>query len=130
MNNPALNNLALLVGRLLLALMFVLAGWQKIGGYAGTQKYMEGAGVPGALLPLVILTELGAGLALAAGFKTRYAALALAGFTVVATLLFHMNLGDRVQMLFFLKNLAVTGGLLAVFVAGAGADSVDAKKGS
>ncbi|MCU0820586.1 MAG: DoxX family protein, partial [Beijerinckiaceae bacterium] len=80
-------------------------------------------------LPLVIITELGFGLALLAGFKTRYAALALAGFTLIATFLFHFNLSDQTQTLFFFKNLAITGGLMAIVGAGAGAFSVDGKLG-
>lgn len=125
MNNPALSDAAKLVGRILLALMFILGGWSKIGGYAGTQGYMASAGVPGLLLPLVILTELGGGLLVAIGYKTRWAALALAGFTLLATLLFHMNWAQPMQYLIFQKNLAVVGGFLVLFAAGPGRWSLD-----
>jgi len=129
LNTPFIRNASLLLARLPIGFMFASAGFQKIGGYAGVQKYMEAMGVPGALLPLVIITELGFGLALLAGFKTRYAALALAGFTLIATFLFHFNLSDQTQTLFFFKNLAITGGLMAIVGAGAGAFSVDGKLG-
>jgi putative oxidoreductase len=128
MNNPALTNLALLAGRVLIAIPFLLGGYNKIGGFAGTQKYMEAFGVPGILLPLVILFEIGAGLLLVAGFQTRLTALALAGFTLVAGMLFHGKIADPVQGIMFFKNVAMAGGMLALFVAGAGAYSVDARR--
>jgi len=84
-----MKDVALLAGRVLLALMFVVAGWGKIGGYAGTQGYMEAMGVPGALLPLVILLELGGGLAILLGLFTRTLSVLLAGFCVVAAVIFH-----------------------------------------
>ena len=115
-----------LAGRILLALIFVAAGAGKIGGYAGTQAYMESAGVPGTLLPLVILVELGGGLLLAAGLFTRVMALALAGFTVIAALLFHFDLADQMQQIMFMKNLAIAGGLAVVLSRAPGAWSVDA----
>ena len=68
LNTPALHDLALLAGRALLSAMFILGGISKISGYAGTSAYMASQGVPGALLPLVILTELGGGLAILLGF--------------------------------------------------------------
>ncbi|WP_280141474.1 DoxX family protein [Bosea lupini] len=125
MNNPALGDAAKLIGRILLALMFVLAGWSKISGYAGTQAYMASAGVPGILLPLVIIVELIGGLMIVVGFKTRLVALALFAFTIVASVLFHMNWAQPMQQLLFMKNLAVAGGFLVLFAAGAGAYSVD-----
>lgn len=129
LNNPMIRDLSLLLARLPVGIMFAYAGWGKIGGYAGTQKYMASAGVPGALLPLVIAAELAFGLMLIVGFKTRWAALALAGFTVIASLLFHFKLSDPVQALFFYKNMSIAGLLLALMVAGAGALSVDGRKG-
>lgn len=101
-----------LVGRLLMAQIFLIAGFGKITGYAGTQGYMEAMGVPGALLPLVIALEVGGGLALVLGLQTRLAALALAGFSIVSALLFHNNLADQTQMIMFMKNFAMAGGLL------------------
>jgi putative oxidoreductase len=117
-----------LAARLLLVTMFIVAGFNKISGYEGTQQYMQAMGVPGALLPLVIALEIGGGLAVAVGFGTRLVAFLLAGFTMIATLVFHSNLADQVQMLFFLKNLGIAGGFLLLFVHGAGPLSIDAKR--
>jgi putative oxidoreductase len=114
-----------IAARLLMAHIFILSGFSKITGYAGTAGYMEKMGVPGILLPLVILTELGGGLLLLFGFKARWAALALAGFSVVSALLFHFKPDDQMQMINFMKNLAMAGGLLMVVQFGAGKPSVD-----
>ncbi|ALP39627.1 DoxX family protein [Aeromonas schubertii] len=124
-----MRDIALLVGRVLLALMFVSAGWSKIGGYAGTQGYMEAMGVPGMLLPLVILLELGGGLAILAGVLTRSVSLLLAGFCVLAALLFHYQPADQMQMIMFMKNISIAGGFLVLAAAGPGAFSVDGKLG-
>ncbi|WPC06713.1 DoxX family protein [Pseudomonas benzenivorans] len=124
-----MNNAIVLLARLLLAHIFLLAGINKIGGYAGTQGYMESMGVPGALLPLVILLEVGGGLALILGFLTRWAALALAGFSVAAAVIFHTNFDEQMQMILFMKNFAMAGGLLMLYVHGAGAISIDAMRG-
>jgi putative oxidoreductase len=105
-----------LVARILMALLFLPAGVNKIMGYAGTQAYMEALGVPGILLPLVILLEVGGGLALILGWQTRIVSLALAGFTLLAAFIFHTNFGDQMQMIMFMKNIAITGGLLAISV--------------
>jgi putative oxidoreductase len=118
------------IGRFLLALMFVVAGINKISGYSGMQGYMESMGVPGALLPLVIALEVLGGLALMLGWHTRITAFLLAGFTVMATLIFHSDLGDQTQMLFFMKNLSVVGGLLLVVSHGAGPYSMDSRQRS
>lgn len=125
MNNPALADAAKLIGRILLALMFVLGGWSKINGYAGTQAYMASAGVPGLVLPAVIAVELIGGLMIVVGYKTRLAALVLFGFTIAASVLFHLNWAQPMQQLLFMKNLSVAGGFLVLFAAGAGAYSVD-----
>ncbi|WP_137885450.1 DoxX family protein [Pseudomonas sp. 2FE] len=122
-----MNNAIVLVARLFLAHIFLLAGLGKLGaGYAGTQGYMESMGVPGALLPLVIALEIGASLAVIIGFLTRWAALALAGFCLAAALIFHRNWSDEMQMIMFMKNFAIAGGFLLLYVQGAGAFSVDA----
>jgi putative oxidoreductase len=115
-----------LLGRLGLSLIFIISGWGKIAGYAATQQYMEAMGVPGALLPLVIALELGGGLAILAGAFTRWIALALAAFSLLAAALFHGNLGDAMQAILFWKNVALAGGFLMLAAAGAGAFSVDA----
>ena len=113
-------------GRVLLALIFVTSGWGKITGYAGTQGYMESAGVPGALLPLVIAVELLGGIALMLGWRARIVAFLLAGFTLLSALLFHWDPGNQQQYIQFMKNLAITGGFLMIVAHGAGAYSLDA----
>ncbi len=118
-----------IVARILLAQIFLLAGISKItsSGYAGTQQYMEAFGIPGMLLPLVILLEIGGALALIIGFKTRWVAAALALFSVLAALIFHSNFGDQMQMILFMKNLAIAGGLVFIAGHGAGEFSLDHK---
>lgn len=113
------------VARILLAHIFLLAGVNKIGQYAGTAGYMESMGVPGELLPLVIALEILGALALIIGYQTRWAATALAGFTIVSALIFHNNLADQMQMIMFMKNFAIAGGLLLLSAHGAGHVSVD-----
>ncbi len=119
-----------LASRILLAFIFIMAGYGKIGAeaYAGTQGYMNAMGVPGALLPLVILTELGGGLLLLVGFQARLAAFLLAGFTLISAVIFHYQPADQMQMIMFMKNLAIAGGLLLVVQYGAGAFSLDKRK--
>ena len=112
-------------GRFFLAIMFFMSGLTKISQYAGTQGYMEAMGVPGFLLPLVILTEAFGGLAIILGWKTKYVALALAGFTVLSTILFHADFSNQAEMTNFMKNIAIAGGFLTLFVHGAGAYSLD-----
>jgi putative oxidoreductase len=116
-----------LAGRILLAVLFIPAGFSKISGYEGTQGYMEAMGVPGMLLPLVILLEIGGGVLLIAGFQTRWVALVLAGFSLVAGFLFHFQPAEQLQMILFMKNIAVAGGFLLLVAKGAGAYSVDAR---
>jgi putative oxidoreductase len=99
-------------GRILLAQIFLLAGINKIVGYESTQAYMEAMGVPGMLLPLVILLEIGGALMLIIGWQLRGAAVALAVFSILAGLIFHSNFADQMQMIMFMKNLAIAGGLL------------------
>jgi putative oxidoreductase len=122
-----LQNSTELLGRVLMAAIFILAGAGKITQYAGTQQYMAAMGVPGALLPLVIALELGGGLLLVAGFKTRLIALALAGFSIVSAVLFHSNLADQTMFIMFFKNVAMAGGFLIIATHGPGAYSLDSK---
>jgi putative oxidoreductase len=115
-----------LLGRVFLSAIFIMAGYSKIGGYEGTAGYMDSMGVPGGLLPLVILTELGGGLAILLGLFTRPVAVALAGFSVLSGIIFH-NPADAAQQIMFMKNLALGGGFLVLAAHGAGAWSLDAK---
>lgn len=116
-----------LVARVLIAALFVLSGWGKIAAYAGTQGYMQHAGVPGGLLPLVILLEFGGGIAIVIGLYTRPVALLLAGFSILTALLFHAGSADQLQQIMFLKNLGLAGGFLFLVANGAGRLSVDAQ---
>ena len=122
--NSLLNN-TMPLARFMLAYIFLAAGLSKIGQYEGTQLYMESAGLPGGLLPLVILLEVIGAIMVIIGFKARWAALALAGFSVVSALLFHLDFGDQMQSIMFMKNLSIAGGLLILAAGGAGAWSLD-----
>lgn len=100
------------IGRVLIAALFVISGVEKIMGPGYTTGYMASMGVPGLLIWPTILIEIGGGLALAAGFQVRYVAPALAMFTIVAAIIFHLKLSDPIQQLMFLKDFAVAGGLM------------------
>jgi len=121
-----------LSGRVLLALMFVLSGFSKLTHIDGTAGYIASGGLPfpSLLAVLVGLLELFGGLALAVGFKARWAALALGVFTLLASVLFHKFWAvapeqQMVQQLMFMKNLAVAGGMFVVAALGAGPLSID-----
>lgn len=115
-----------LAGRFLLAVLFLLSGLDKLGsGYSATAAYMGSFGVPGALLPLVIVVEIVGALAVIVGWKTRIAASLLAGFTALAAVIFHSNFSDQIQVIMFLKNVAIVGGLLALAANGPGPISID-----
>ena len=123
-----LNPIYSLGGRILMALIFVLAGLNKIGAIEGTQGYMEAMGVPGILIYPTILFEVGAGLAIIIGYQTRWVALALAGFCIVTAVLFHNNLGDQTQFVLLMKNFAMAGGFLFLARDGAGEFSLDNRR--
>jgi putative oxidoreductase len=125
MLNETVGATAALVGRLLLAALFLLEGWSKLKGYGAAAAYMDRYSVPALLLPAAIAIELGGGLLLAIGWQTRCAALALAIFCVVTALMFHLNLAGRNQVLHFEKDLAIAGGLLVLFAFGPGRFSLD-----
>ena len=126
----SLQNPFALLGRILLALLFVPAGFSKISGFDGTVGYIASKGVPlpGVAAGIAILVELGLGLLLLVGFKTRWAALGIAVFTVVITFIFHAFWTDPTQQQAFFKNLAIVGGLLAFAAFGGGTLSVDGKR--
>lgn len=118
-----------LAGRILLALLFLMSGIGKIAGYEASVGYMHAMGVPGALLPVTIVLEIAGAVAIMAGWKTRIAAFLLAGFTLVAAVIFHSNFGDQIQMVMFVKNVAIVGGFLMLMANGAGRYSLDARAG-
>jgi putative oxidoreductase len=129
MINPgwsALEAAGLVLGRVLLASIFILEGWSKLRGYDAAVAYMNRFGLPGLLLPAAIALELGGGLMLAVGWQARLAAAALAVFCVVAAVVFHTNFSDRSQILHFEKDLSLAGGLIVLAIAGAGRWSADA----
>jgi putative oxidoreductase len=113
------------LGRIMLALIFILAGVGKITDPAGTIGYMQSVGLPGLLLWPTIALEVLGGLAIATGFKTTYAAFALAGFSVLSAVLFHNQFADQMQMIMFLKNIAMAGGLLLLATSPRTAFSLD-----
>ncbi len=117
-----------LAGRILLVTLFLLSGLGKIGAYTATAGYMASVGVPGALLPLVIATEVLGSIAIILGWQTRIVSLLLAGFTLLSAVLFHNNFADQVQMIMFLKNVSIAGAFLMLAANGAGALSLDARK--
>ncbi|MCI0755463.1 DoxX family protein [Teichococcus vastitatis] len=123
-----LDRAAPILGRLMLAALFLMAGFGKIGAPAATKAYIASAGLP---LPdlaylLAVIAELGGGLLLLLGLQTRLVALALTGFTLATALFFHADFADQNQMIHLLKNFAISGGLLHVAVLGGGAVSLDA----
>jgi putative oxidoreductase len=128
MKQSILNAGTQLTGRVLMSAIFILAGINKITGYAGTQGYMESMGVPGVLLPLVILLEVGGGLAILAGWQTRITAFLLAGFCVVSAVIFHASFSDQMQSILFMKNLAMAGGLLFLVAGETHGWSIDARR--
>jgi putative oxidoreductase len=117
---------AALLGRALLAAIFLHDGFFKLAAYQAALAYMAAHSVPGALLPLAIAVELGCALLILFGLWTRAAALLLTGFCIATAVLFHTKFGDRNQLLHFEKDLAIAGGFLMLAAHGAGAWSIDA----
>src|SRR5690349_14011770 len=116
----------LLVARFLLGSLFLWSGIGQVQGYDETAIFLARNGVIGGLLPIAIFVELAGAVLIVAGYRTRWTCLVLAGFCVVTALLFHANFSDRAQMFHFLKNAAIAGGLLALYVSGPGRLSFDA----
>lgn len=119
------SNLLDVPARILMALIFMIAGLGKLGAPADTIAYMRFFGVPGVLLYPTIAFEIGGGLLLVLGLQTRAIAFLLAGFTIVSAWIFHLEPGDQTQSIMFLKNLAIAGGLLLLAKHGTGTLSVD-----
>ena len=109
-----IERVALIGGRALVALLFILAGTAKIFGPQSFLDHMTEFGVPTFLLPAVILLELGAGLALLIGWRVRDAAAALAVFCVMTAVIFHHQLSIHAERTLFFKDLAIAGGLMAM----------------
>lgn len=124
-----MNKYADLLGRILMVLIFVLAGFTKIMHYDATAADMMAHGIPGMLLPVVIATELLGGLAIILGWQTRIAAFLLAGFSIVTALLMHNDPNSQVEGIMLMKNLSIAGGFLVIFANGAGPLSMDRRWG-
>lgn len=118
-----------LVGRILLGAPFLMSGLSKLGAHAATVGYISAVGLPAPSLAYLaaVVIEVGGGLLLLSGYRVRVASLALAVFSIVAAVFFHNNFADQNQMIHFLKNVMVTGGLLQIAYFGAGAFSLDAR---
>jgi putative oxidoreductase len=115
----------LLVARCLVGGLFLWSGLGQMSGYDETAIFLARHGVMGSLLPIAVFIELAGAVLIVAGYRTRLVCLSLAGFCVVTALLFHANFADRAQMFHFLKNAAIAGGLLALYVSGPGRLSFD-----
>jgi len=120
LQNQTLQNLTMLVGRVMLAAMMFWTGYGRLMSYASIHNYVNDWGVPHAFKPIIILWEVGAGLLILTGIYTKPAALAAALFCVVSGFVVHLHDGDELQLIDFMKNMALTGGFLYVAVAGAG----------
>jgi len=120
-----LGNIIELLGRILLAGIFLASGLDKIMNFEATQGYMEAMNVSGSLLCPTIILEIGGAIGLILGWWARLAAFGLAVFTIIAAILFHGNFADQMQMIMFMKNITITGGLLLIIANGAGEISMD-----
>jgi putative oxidoreductase len=123
-------SVTILLGRILLAVIFLLSGFGKLTAISGTAGYFGALGLPVPTVTAVVvgLIELLGGLAILLGFQTRIAAWVLAIFTIATGLVAHTGWADQMQMIQFLKNLAITGGFILLASSGAGAYSIDAKR--
>ena len=126
------NSIVLLAARVLLAFIFILSGVQKFFGIEGVAGYISSVGLPAATLLawLAAIFETVAGIAILVGFRTRESAWALAAFTLFTGFVFHFQPADQMQMISFMKNVSIAGGFLALAVSGAGAWSLDARRGA
>lgn len=124
------NNVVLLVARLLLSVMFIMSGLQKLTDIAGTAGYIGSVGLPAATLGAWVagIGETLAGIAVLIGFQTRIGAAFLALFCVFTAVFFHADFGNQMQMIMFMKNFTIAGGLLALYAAGPGSLSVDGRR--
>ncbi len=129
---PAASNssVALLVGRALLSILFILSGFAKLTAISGTAGWFGSIGLPLPTVTAVVvgLVELLGGLAILVGFKTRIAAILLAVFTLAATAIAHLDFADQMQVLMLQKNLGLVGGFLLLAAVGAGSISIDGRR--
>ena len=116
-----------LIGRIFISLIFLLAGIRKIFNYEGTIGYMESFGVSGYLLIPAIVIEILFPLLVIIGYKTKLSAMILSLFAILLAIIFHTDFSNQIQLMSFLKNFAIAGGFLILFVKGAGKYSIDHK---
>jgi putative oxidoreductase len=116
-----------LLGRVLLGLPFLMSGLGKLGAYAATVGYIASFGLPAPPLAFItsVVIEIGGSLLLLSGFRARFASVVLGVFSIATAVFFHHNFADQNQMIHFLKDVMITGGLLQIAYFGAGAFSVD-----
>ena len=114
-----------LVGRVFISLIFLLAGVGKIFNYEGTIGYMESFSVPSYLLIPAIVVEILFPLLIIVGYKTKFSAMMLALFAISLAIIFHTDFSNQIELMSFLKNFAIAGGFLIIFVRGAGKYSID-----
>ena len=114
-----------LVGRIFISLIFLLAGVGKIFNYEGTIGYMESYGIPGYLLIPAIVIEILFPLLVIIGYITKFSAMILSLFAILLAIIFHTDFSNQMQLMSFLKNFAIAGGFLIIFVRGAGKYSID-----
>jgi putative oxidoreductase len=126
------SNNAALIGRLFMSSLFILYGYKKLTGFAGTEAYMAKFGVlasaPMVFAAIAVIVELGGGFLILVGYQTRLVALVCAIYVIIAALIAHTNFVDPNQMSHFFKNMAIVGGFLMLVANGAGAYSLDARK--
>jgi putative oxidoreductase len=119
------NTVSAPIGRLLISFIFLMSGLNKIGNYSNTSGWMESMGVSSSLLPLVIIIEILAAIAIIVGWKTKIAAFLLASFCILSGLIFHTDFSNQVEMIMLMKNFAIAGGFLILVVNGPGNFSLD-----
>ncbi|WP_089041633.1 MULTISPECIES: DoxX family protein [Pseudomonas] len=128
--NAKTQSLIMVAARVLMALLFILSGVGKIDNPEAIRGYMEAMHLPAVLLWPTVVFEIGSGLLLVMGFKSRIVAWLLAGYCIVTAMIFHTQFSDQVQMAMFFKNVTMAGGFLLLAAVGAGGLSVDARRTS
>ena len=120
-------NVIEIFGRIFLSAIFLISGVGKIFHYEGTIQYMENFNVPGNLIIPAIIVEILFPILLIIGYQTKFSALVLSLFTLILAVIFHTDFSNQMQLISFLKNIAIAGGFLIIFVNGAGKYSIDHK---
>ena len=122
-----MTNILDLIGRIFISLVFLLSGFNKIGNYEGTVGWLESFGMPGFLLIPAIILEIGAPILIIVGYKVKISAALLGLFCITTAIIFHNNFSNQMQFVSFMKNIALAGGFLFLFVNGAKDFSLDKK---